>query len=512
MSSHFSLSIFHFLDQTSWGIIDLINSLLNEFIAVGSVRALYDLWVSGLEVSVKDILLDRVVEDTWLLHNKGQSFSKSVQVVGLDVDSVQVDCSELWVIETHHQVHEGTLTATGLTDEGDGFIWINGHCQPFQDEVIFSCWVSEPHIEELNLSFDFGWVKFHFWGVLVHLDSIDFRWLLDDLEDSGGRDLSFTHIRAHGGGSTGLIGSEEDGEQSNEDILRINWALWNNNSSVARYVFNLILTAIINDQTTEVEEGSEDAINDELGESKGDSSLAMLGLAHAEDGVKDIFVLLQDQVFVSEWLHSFEIVNGVTDQKISGFFHISRGTRQTFLELHTNEVTNNDKWNASKSNQRLLPAENESDNKTTDKGKEGLNIWCQAFTGNSVDQGTFRGHSTGKDTRLVILMIEPADVFLQDGHVKNLSNSEGHILSKITEDEALSEVANKHHSSHDQGVSDLLNNIFLEAGSPLSFPVVGGETFTHKLLLLIFLRVGKNGLEVREDPSEQWLTETGGTD
>jgi hypothetical protein len=36
------------------------------------------------------------------------------------------------------------------------------------------------------------------------------------------------------------------------------------------------------------------------------------------------------------------------------------------LELHTNEVTNNDKWNASKSNQRLLPAENESDNKTTD--------------------------------------------------------------------------------------------------------------------------------------------------
>lgn len=148
----------------------------------------------------------------------------------------------------------------------------------------------------------------------------------------------------------------------------------------------------------------------------------MLSFAHCKDWINITLVFFEDQMLITEWLNSLKVIDGVTNQEVSLLFDFTCCTGQTFLEFDTDVVTSNNEGNTSQGNERFLPAENETNDKTTDECEEGLNVWSQTLTCNTIKKGTLCGHSTCKHTWLIFLIIKPSNMLLENWVVKKLSD------------------------------------------------------------------------------------------
>jgi len=116
----FGFVLFHCLQETSIGIIEGVKTtLVNELIAIGYSSSFNNLTILSIELSIEDVVFDGIVENAWFLHNERKCLSKIPNFVGLDVDSIEKDLTEVWIIESHQEAHEGTLTASTFTNESD---------------------------------------------------------------------------------------------------------------------------------------------------------------------------------------------------------------------------------------------------------------------------------------------------------------------------------------------------------------------------------------------------------
>jgi len=82
--------LFHCLQETSIGVIERVKTtLVNELIAIGDSSNFNNLTILSFQLSIKDIVFDRIVENAWFLHNQRKCFSEIPNLVGLDVDSIK---------------------------------------------------------------------------------------------------------------------------------------------------------------------------------------------------------------------------------------------------------------------------------------------------------------------------------------------------------------------------------------------------------------------------------------
>jgi hypothetical protein len=79
---------------------------LHKLASICDIDSFYNLFIRGLRVSIEDILADRVIEESWLLHYEADSFSELADVVFAYVDAIDEHRSELRIVEPHDQANE----------------------------------------------------------------------------------------------------------------------------------------------------------------------------------------------------------------------------------------------------------------------------------------------------------------------------------------------------------------------------------------------------------------------
>ena len=60
-----------------------------------------DFLVACVKTTVEDVLLQRVVEEQWLLLDEAKPLAKRIHVQSLDINAVYKNLAELRIVETH---------------------------------------------------------------------------------------------------------------------------------------------------------------------------------------------------------------------------------------------------------------------------------------------------------------------------------------------------------------------------------------------------------------------------
>jgi len=98
-----------------------------------------------------------------------------------NVNSIKIDSSMVWIIESHHKVDEGTLSTSWLAHKCNRFWWINFQVKASKNKVFFSSWISEPDIFEFNFTFYILKIKSYFINRLIISYGINWRWTIKDI-------------------------------------------------------------------------------------------------------------------------------------------------------------------------------------------------------------------------------------------------------------------------------------------------------------------------------------------
>jgi hypothetical protein len=75
-----------------------------------------------------------------------------MQVVALNILTIDEDLTKLWIIESHQQADQGGLALAGFSNDGDVVISIDLQVEALEDPLLLPCGVSEPDILELDLT------------------------------------------------------------------------------------------------------------------------------------------------------------------------------------------------------------------------------------------------------------------------------------------------------------------------------------------------------------------------
>lgn len=190
---------------------------LNELLAVSGEGSLVDLGVRGVQSSVKDVLLQVIVEELRLLHDKTKALTELNNVILAHIDIIDEDSAELGVVEAHDKTNEGRLALTRFTNNGDSLFRLNGKVEALEDPLVEASGVAEPNILELNLATEA--IRNDFLLLLeLRVHDVHLGWNLHDFEDLEGSALGLCCIRAHRHRLSGSEGAEDDKEH--RDILR----------------------------------------------------------------------------------------------------------------------------------------------------------------------------------------------------------------------------------------------------------------------------------------------------
>ena len=82
-------------------------SSCDEFERVCLLRCVVDFLIRGVQTTVKDVLLQRVVEKKWLLLHQAEPLAKLRDVQRPHIDAIDEDLAEIGIVEAHHEADEG---------------------------------------------------------------------------------------------------------------------------------------------------------------------------------------------------------------------------------------------------------------------------------------------------------------------------------------------------------------------------------------------------------------------
>ena len=129
-------------------------SAMDEFLCVRNCNCLSNLLIRGFWIAVKDVLFNRVVEQGWFLHHEPESSTQFPNIIFSNVYPVDQHLTEIRIIEAHNQTDQGGFTLARFANYCNRIIRMNLQIKTFENPLSFSCWVTEPNISELDLSFD----------------------------------------------------------------------------------------------------------------------------------------------------------------------------------------------------------------------------------------------------------------------------------------------------------------------------------------------------------------------
>lgn len=119
-----------------------------------------------------------------------------MKVVLLNIVTIQINVTKIRIIKPHHQVDKRALAATRLADEGHRLIRVDGQRETLEHKIIFACWVSKPYIPEFNFADNLLRLQPPLFLILIHLNCINLRWILNDFKNLLGCLLRLANIRS----------------------------------------------------------------------------------------------------------------------------------------------------------------------------------------------------------------------------------------------------------------------------------------------------------------------------
>lgn len=134
--------------------VDLTSSRSDEFKSVSLLGSIQNIAVWGIESPVKNVLLERVIEEQGLLLHESKSLTKLANVHLPDIDAINEHLAKLWIVKAHDQANEGWLALAWLTNNGNVVFLIDLKIETLEDPLLQFCGIAEPNIFELNLSFE----------------------------------------------------------------------------------------------------------------------------------------------------------------------------------------------------------------------------------------------------------------------------------------------------------------------------------------------------------------------
>ena len=213
---------------------ELLRQLHHLVIKVRLLGRLHHLFVRGVGVAVKDVLLDGAVENMVLLQHQADVLAQVLRVVVAQVNTVEGNGAHLRLVELVEQVDDGALTRAGETHQGGDFARFNLHIDAKQR--LRAVRVGEVHSAQLEVAVDLL-------GTMV-ARRLDFLLGVEDAEEAlrvdqrvvhvvenalqlgdGGNDVAEQHHVVHNltDGHTRILAEHqvggEDDDQNGADLL-----------------------------------------------------------------------------------------------------------------------------------------------------------------------------------------------------------------------------------------------------------------------------------------------------
>ena len=200
--------------------------LSDETCSVCSRNCLLDLKICRIWLPVKNIVFDAAVKQDGLLHNKSHPLPQLCHPVHLDVNSIDENLAELWVVEAHHEADQGRLTTARDPDNCSRFARPHLQTQALEDPSMLARWVriSEPNILEFDFASE-SLVVDRGQRFLIVTFHIYFRRLLDFGKDTVGCLSRCTDIRPKLHCLSSSEGAEQDAEERDEHVACLEYCL-----------------------------------------------------------------------------------------------------------------------------------------------------------------------------------------------------------------------------------------------------------------------------------------------
>lgn len=139
-----------------------------------------------------------------------------------DVNSIKQNSSVCWVIKSHYKVDEGALSTTWFSYQSAWFGWVNFQVEASKNKIFLSGWVSKPHINKFDFTFDLGKVvKCYLFNVIVVGNSIDWGFMIKDVINFINWGISSSNIRSRTSGLSCVNGGEDKQKDGSHNILNV---------------------------------------------------------------------------------------------------------------------------------------------------------------------------------------------------------------------------------------------------------------------------------------------------
>lgn len=87
--------------------VDLTSLRSDEFKSVGLPGSIQNIAVRGIESPVKNVLLERVIEEQGLLLHESKSLTKLANIHLSDINAIDEHLAKLWIVKAHDQANKG---------------------------------------------------------------------------------------------------------------------------------------------------------------------------------------------------------------------------------------------------------------------------------------------------------------------------------------------------------------------------------------------------------------------
>ena len=123
---------------------------------VGLLGSLENLLVARVKPTVQDVLLQRVVEEQWLLLDEAKPLAKRIHVQSLDINAVDKNLAELRIVESHDESNKSGLALARLTYDSNVVFRVDFQVKALENPLLKTGWVAEPNIFKLDFSSEFS--------------------------------------------------------------------------------------------------------------------------------------------------------------------------------------------------------------------------------------------------------------------------------------------------------------------------------------------------------------------
>lgn len=131
------------------------------------------------------------------------------------------------------------------------------------------------------------------------------------------------------------------------------------------------------------------------------------------------------------------------------------------LDFCSDKVSNNHDWGHNKTYNCLLPAKDKSNNNSSGNSHTSFKQRPQALSTDSIDDGSIFSNRTGKNTRWMVSIVKPPQIFFNDLTVKLFSDVISCISSKSLEIQIFHEDSSSGATCNTDNTHDELCPIFV---------------------------------------------------